>query len=765
MSSNEKYGNGIHELAFIADREKGIYRMNIQKHIEFTVGFSYGLHDKPQKWIPATVPGAVQLDWAKEHDWKPYYHGENWSDYKWMEDCFWHYQAHLDVSESFVERVFLYGKGIDYHYVIQIDGMCVCEREGMFSPFEVDLTAYKGMVILLEITIYPVPKKHEEPDDRSQASDSCKAAVSYGWDWHPRLIPLGIWDDVYLEYRSTKHIQNAELFYELSEDFQKAYIHFLTTASTPAYEYWFQIYDQAGKIVFEKRDYHDEATLHIDAELENVDLWWPNGYGNPTLYQVKLQLLEDNQPCDEWLSRVGFRKAELVMYPNGWDEPKHMPKSRSMPPITMQMNGKDIFCKGSNWVQPEVFYGLIDQKKYQTLLMLAKNANCNMLRSWGGGIINKDVFFDICDELGLMIWQEFPLACNEYCGTSHYLRVLDAESRSIIQRIRRHACLVLWCGGNELFNAWSRMTDQSSALRLLNKNCYELDPHTPFIMTSPLSGMAHGGYVFRDEHGEEVYQIMKKAENTAYTEFSCPSISEMEILKLALPTDEITNPSALTSWETHHGFGAWGDQRWAELDTLRYYFGDLPTIEEKIVKSNLLQSEGLKAIFEEARKQQPKCSMALNWCYCESWPTAAGNHIVDWNHRPKQAYYAVTASLRNTLISARNDRFLWKENETFEAELWVLNDAFENVEIGEITALLVLDSKEYELLKWTVPIVAAQHNIKGPVACMQLPFAQDGEMQLKLLVDQKPQLNSQYVFWYKHCERDNTVVQTPIMNM
>jgi beta-mannosidase len=116
-----------------------------------------------------------------------------------------------------------------------------------------------------------------------------------------------------------------------------------------------------------------------------------------------------------------------------------------------------------------------------------KEANMNILRCWGGAIIDKEPFFELCDEMGIMVWQEFPLACNNYLGTKGYLAVLEQEATAIIKRLRKHPCLTLWCGGNELFNSWSRMTDQSLPLRLLNKLCYEEDQNTPFINTSPLS--------------------------------------------------------------------------------------------------------------------------------------------------------------------------------------------------------------------------------------------------------------------------------------
>ena len=132
------------------------------------------------------------------------------------------------------------------------------------------------------------------------------------------------------------------------------------------------------------------------------------------------------------------------------------------------------------------------EEVYLEQLRLVKEAHMNMLRVWGGGYINREAFYTLCDQLGILVWQEFPLACANYPDDEDYLSVLEQESVSILKRLRRHPCLALWSGGNELFNEWSGMTNQSLALRLLEKNCYDLDRHTPFIATSPLYGMGHG---------------------------------------------------------------------------------------------------------------------------------------------------------------------------------------------------------------------------------------------------------------------------------
>jgi len=412
-----------------------------------------------------------------------------------------------------------------------------------------------------------------------------------------------------------------------------------------------------------------------------------------------------------------------------------MPKSRDAPPVTVELNGRRIFAKGSNWVNPDLFHGRVDADTYRPLLDLARGAHFNLLRCWGGAPAAKEAFFDQCDKLGLLVWQEFPLACNAYPDDPEYLATLDRESRALILRVRQHPCLGLWVGGNELFNAWSRMTDQSLALRLLNRNCYELDPLTPFLPTSPVEGLGHGDYRFRNR-GLDAFQIFQRAACQGYPEFGCPGASPVDYLRAFIPPEELWPPRAGTSWETHHGIAGWeGDPNsWLFLNTLEDYFGPTRSLEDMVAKSSWLQTEGYKAIYEETRRQQPRCSMALSWCFNEPWPTAANNSIVNWPARPKPAYEGVKAACRPVLASARIPQFQWRAGVEFSAELWLLNDTARSEPGGVVTAELVLGDVRWHLADWEFSALEPQHNLAGPTVRFVLPEVGATEMVLELRV-------------------------------
>ena len=595
--------------------------------------------------------------------------------------------------------------GIDYKYKININGVDVLEDEGMYSTIEVDLTPYLKEKNKLEVKVYPIPKSpFAKFEDRDQANQAVKPPVSYGWDWHPRLVPSGMWQEAYIETRGKNYIYNCEPFYTLSDDLKSAKVRFdVDCNSNPE----ITVFSPDGEVVYKGTD--------NEFNIENIELWWCNGQGKQSLYRWEAITDDDKKE-----GTIGFKKIRLIMNEGQWDIPAVFPKSRSTPPITVELNGRPVFAKGSNWVNPEIFVGEITDETYETQIKYANEANMNMFRVHGGTIINKKHFYDCCDKYGIMIWQEFTLACNNYVATPQYMKTLEKEAISIIKNLRQHACHVLWCGGNELFNNWSGMTDQSHALRLLNKLCYEYDYEKPFIMTSPLMGMAHGHYWFYDKGTNlDVMQLMNSAENTAYTEFGVPSLAPIETLKRIIPEEEWFPLKLKTAWEEHCGFNVWGEESWICEDTLERYFGKLKSVEEYVEYSNLLQCEGYKVIFGEARRQWPRCSMALNWDYNEPWMNAAGNNLLAYPSVRKPSYYAVKESLRPIMPSSRAKRFDYNANDDFSAGLYYHNDT-ENVVTDTVYAYVEINGEEKLLATWEAEVEPFR-NLKGPECHITLP--------------------------------------------
>ena len=664
------------------------------------------------EWFPAEVPGNVQYDYGRFMGWGDISVGENVKKFRETEGFSWEYKTMLDYALGDGERAYFVSEGIDYLFDVLIDGETVLSHEGMFTRIEIPLGDCQGKE--LTVRIPPHPKRESaEFEDRQQADQCVKPPVCYEWDWHPRMLVSGIWQETYVETRRDDYIRRCEAFYTLSEDFSQAEIRFETDCDA---DVAIELFDPDGNSL----GTGSRFTIH------NPRLWWCAGQGEQALYSY---VAKTDSHCVT--GQIGIRRVRLVMNEGGWIEPIAFPKGRSIAPIQLELNGRRIFAKGSNWVNPDIYNGRIDENRYEALLTLARDAHMNILRCWGGSGVNKKAFYALCDRLGLMVWVEFPLSCNNYVGTPHYLAVLEQEAAAIIRSLRPHASVVMYCGGNELFNNWSLMTDQSLALRLLNKLCYELDRDRPFIMTSPIFGMGHGGYTFYDPHARcDVFTLFQQSHCTAYTEFGVPGLSSLEDLKKIIPEDELFPIRDMGSWRLHHAFGAWGAARWLCMDVLEMYAcGPLDSLEKVVDLSVWLQTEGYKAVFEEARRQAPYCSMAINWCYCEPWITAAGNSLITYPVKPKPAYDAVKQALRPVMASARIPKFDWRAGERFSAEIWLLNDSAHTAQ-ETVQVSLEIGGQMIHLLDWNSG--ETKENRLGPTVNLILPDIDTAEMTLRL---------------------------------
>lgn len=727
------------------------------RKLNWTLGYTTGLNESPKEFFPARVPGNVQLDYAAYKNWEPYYYGTNYKDYAWMENVYWHYTAPLDFTLMPGQSAVVRFDGIDYQYQILVNDEVLYQGEGMFSPVCIDVTPYAGSNALLKVCIFPSPKA-DTSGTRSEARLSCKPAACYGWDWHPRLLTAGLWEEVSLIIQDPYAILSSEISYHLNDALDLCTIHTLVSLKQ-ACAVRLSLFLK-GELIAAQTFPADTCMEKYTLTLNHPALWNPSGYGEQPIYLLKIaSLTPQGEICEQLSRRIGFCRSRLVMNEGSWDMPDTFPKSRSDAPATFEINGRRIFAKGSNWVNAGIFPGEITKEHYLELLSLAEDAHMNILRIWGGGFINKESFYDLCDEKGIMVWQEFPLACNEYPDDEHYLKVLEKEAVAIVQRLRTHPCLVLWCGGNELFNNWSKMTEQHHALRLLDSICYREDRDTPFIMTSPLNGMAHGHYMNYDEESkEEFITLLTRSHNTAYTEFGCPAVSDVEQLKSFMSKEDYDDYGPLNEvWKSHHGFFAWRENCWVRIPEVDYFFTGYTDKEDLFQKTELLQCISYRSCFEEMRRQWPHCSMALNWCLNEPWPTVGNNSLILWPARPRPAYHAVKAALRPTLASLRVDRHLWHAGDTFCAEIWMLHDAIKEASGGSICLFYGLGDapmKEWGTVHY--PVLAPQTNFLVGSLTFRIPSDFEGELHIRLETTGYEERSSEYTYLCKMTNKAST---------
>jgi len=274
--------------------------------------------DSPERCVPAQVPGAVQLDWARAEGWADFNTHTSFTDFQWMEDVYWLYRARLDFRALQPgERLFFLCEGVDYRFEIRANARALHRQEGMFMPVTLDLTGHVSPCDVLEVLVYPAPKSMREPATRDQTNQSCKPAVSYGWDFHPRLIPLGIWGETSLEIRPAIHLQDAEVSFTLSDDYAQArlqlVVHWLRSrcAATPLDHL------RPGRaLLVQMQRPLTRRRMRMSHQLTQPALWWPNGQGVPHLYTSTVELLDVHGTAyDVRRLRTGLRRVRLLCTP------------------------------------------------------------------------------------------------------------------------------------------------------------------------------------------------------------------------------------------------------------------------------------------------------------------------------------------------------------------------------------------------------------------------------------------------------------------
>ena len=301
--------------------------------LNWELAHSKTIEETPIDRITASVPGAVQLDYAKALNYKPYYFGLNFRQFDWMEDEYFTYYSTLDFTCSPFECAILTFEGIDYKYQIRINGKVVKEGEGMFTPVNIDISSYSGKKVPLEVVIFPIPKLKNVHKGRSEAAHSCKPASAYGWDWHPRLVPSGIWDEAYIKIFPIGTPTKIDVSYILDDNYNAEVA--IETEVCGIGTFDVSIVSENGTVVAsEKREVGEKQIEKFIFNVEKPDLWYPRGYGKQPLYTI---VVKGN---DTLTRKIGFRRSKLV---RNVRDTKHyegkFPSTCLPAPATLEING------------------------------------------------------------------------------------------------------------------------------------------------------------------------------------------------------------------------------------------------------------------------------------------------------------------------------------------------------------------------------------------------------------------------------------------
>ncbi|MHB1295536.1 MAG: beta-mannosidase [Anaerolineae bacterium] len=635
--------------------------------------------------LEAQVPGQVHLDLMRCGQIDDPRVGTNALKARWVEEQFWIYRRTFTAPpEALVARkAWLVFEGLDLTAEIYLNGACVGKHANAYRPCRLDVTealrpGENALAVLLDAGLHGVGDRlageYDPGHDDSLLHKRMwlrKPQYQFGWDWNPRLINVGIFRPVRLEWSDAARIDQVTVYSDLAEDHSRATVHVrahLDNATGAPLEVALvaHLSDPDGRGVAEVRQEltlpAGASTQQVRLEVEHPRLWWPRPHGAPDLYRVTCEVGCGGAVVDRAERRTGIRSIRINQdaHPTGGQF------------FILEVNGQPIFAKGGNWVPADMLYGDIAPERYRRLVDLAVAENFNMLRVWGGGLYLDHTMLDLCDEAGLMVWHDCLFACSQYpAGDVAFLDDVRAEIRYVARELSPHPSLMVWCGNNEIeWGAWSWGYDRARAHADYALYHLEIprvfraeDPSRPYWPSSPYSpdGQHPNAPTVGDQHPWHVTLGDSHEDFWAYrtdvsrfpNEGGALGASSPATLRQFLPEAERFYLSP--SWEYHDNemgpraeglmedvwFARWMGLKPMELslDSYAYYSG-------------LLQSEALREYINNYRRRMFSSASAIFWMYNDSWPVTHGWTTVDYYLRRKVAYHPVRRAFEPVQVVA-----------------------------------------------------------------------------------------------------------------
>ncbi len=622
-------------------------------------------------FLSADVPGNIYLDLHQNSKIGDPFLNANSNHYGWVDSTVWQYQTtfKLDSSSFPKKSAFLIFKGLDTYANVYVNGHLVLQTDNMFRSWQVDVFPYlKVGNNILQIEFFPANKKASElalhfpynlPGDARAFTR--KAAFQWGWDWAPTLIGCGIWKEVELSIDPQNKIENAKLTQ-----------HFLPNGTAEIkLQVSLKVLDQQKKnlkvevkdgdsLMFSKEiKFNKLGVAQISFQLPNPKLWWPNETGDAHLYSIKTQVLKDDKVDDQKTWNFGIRTIDLVQQSDSIGSSFYF-----------KVNGKEVFAKGANWVPVHHLKPEQRREQYLLLLKLASDAHLNMLRVWGGGVYESDDFYELCDSLGIMVWQDFMFAGNMYPADPFFMANVKIEAEQQIKRISLHPSLALWCGNNEISEAWYNwgwqkqfgLNAEDSTIIwadyqklfdiLLAEAVKEFDGQTDYHPSSPANGWGLDiSYRTGDVHywgvwwGKFPFETYKNKTGRFNSEFgfqAFPSFSSLN--RFIESSQQFLGSEALKAHQKHRiGFETIDEYLLRDLKVGK-------SLKDEIYLSQYLQAKGLSIAFQSHRLAMPRSMGSLVWQLNDAWPVVSWS-LIDFYSVPKLAYYQMKRDFAPVLLA------------------------------------------------------------------------------------------------------------------
>ena len=624
---------------------------------------------KTFKHFPATVPGTIHTDLLKNHLISDPFYSDNELKLSWVPECDWIYHTKFSFKSSTKNNIDLVFDGIDTISEIYLNDIKLGGTDNMFVTHRYNVknilkaSDNELRVVLKSPTRFAASEEKKYGKLPVSLNSSRvyirKAQYSFGWDWGPSFPTSGIWRKVYLEQWSDSRIENVT-FNTISINKNSADVEVkIDTKVLDKKDLALHVLLSDGKIKYEEKiSVTSSHSYKINFKVKEPKLWWPNGEGEQNLYLLTIKILYQEKVVDEVQKKVGIRTIELVL------------KDKNKITFKFQVNNKNIYGKGVNWIPADAFLPRVKKEKYFELLSLAKQANINIVRVWGGGIYENDEFYNICDELGLLVWQDFMFACGSYPENDDFIENIKEEVSQNVLRLQHHASIALWCGNNE--NEWIWYQEQKSSYKkmpgykiyhkIIPEILKRIDSKRSYWPSSPFgndddpnsfnSGNTHQWNIWSRWID---YNEVVNDKSLFVTEFGFQGPANKNTFEKCLPVD---NRNISNQIFEHHNKQIEGPER-----IIKFLSGHLPIKTEwddYLYLAQLNQAFALKTCLEHWRTNQ-QTNGSIIWQLNDCWPVSSWA-IVDSDMQSKLSYHFVKQSFAPQLIYFKNDGISIKIN-------------------------------------------------------------------------------------------------------
>ncbi|NRS89275.1 beta-mannosidase [Flavobacterium sp. 7E] len=677
-------------------------------------------------WMPATVPGSVHTDLISNGIIEDPFDRLNEKDIQWIDKKDWEYESSFKVDNSIFEKekIELNFKGLDTYATVYLNDSLLLKTDNIFVGWQVDCKQFlklgkNQLKIVFDSPVNVGLKMREDlgyqlpnaVNDQSEngglgkkqvAVFSRKPGYHFGWDWGPRLVTSGIWQDIELNAWDNATIEDVYIKQkEISTELAvlSAEIEIIATHNFNS-----EVIIKVDSVLAIQKTIQLKKGINkfkIPLEIKNPSLWWTNGLGTQKLYKIEVELKKDKELVASNSKNIGIKTLKVIQQKDSVGESFYF-----------ELNGHPVFMKGANYIPQDVFLNRISVEDYEEVVNNMVEANYNMIRIWGGGIYEKEIFYDLCDQKGILVWQDFMFACAMYPGDVAFLQNVKKEAIYTVKRLRNHTSIALWCGNNENLTAWKNwgwineiVNTQGQEVvdkvwkgytdvfhKILPQVVEELDNDTFYWASSPTSARGvDATYTSGDYHYWKVWgnQAPISTYNEAIprfmSEYGFQSFPEFSSVKKYTEKQDWDIYSEVM--ESHQRSNIGNKNIEFYMDPMYKKPKDFQSF---LYVSQLLQAKAMKIAIEAHRRNMPYCMGSLYWQINDCWPVASWSSI-DYYGNWKASHFKV-----KDLYKSVKTMFFEKDN---QLEIHIVSDDLKNKTANLKVALMnfqgdVLDNFE-----------------------------------------------------------------------